>query len=163
DELKEKLQGFLDGKRDSRVHYYRVDASACGSDESIFSGPEGQEFIRLALEGGKHNKLARLWAQGTFIDWLQLHCGFKPRRVSLPTYPFAKERYWVGANAARASGAAGMLSRLHPLLHENTSDLSQQSYRTRLSGQEFYLADHQVVLGGGDKAKVLPAVAYLEM
>jgi polyketide synthase PksL len=63
------------------------------------------------------------------------------------------------------SGSAGNRgpAQLHPLLHENTSDLGQQSYRTRLSGEEFYLADHQVRFGSGKIEKVLPAVAYLEM
>ena len=43
-------------------------------------------------------------------------------------------------------------------MHENTSDLSGQRFRTRLSGEEFFLSDH-VVQG----RRVLPGVAYLEM
>ncbi len=47
---------------------------------------------------------------------------------------------------------------LHPLLHENTSDLSEQRFSSRFSGEEFFLADH-VVRG----RRILPGVAYLEM
>jgi hypothetical protein len=47
---------------------------------------------------------------------------------------------------------------LHPLLHTNTSDLSQQRFTSTFSGKEFFLADH-VVKG----RCVLPGVAYLEM
>src|SRR4030095_6627110 len=47
---------------------------------------------------------------------------------------------------------------LHPLLHANTSDLQEQRVSTRLSGEEFFLADH-VVRGH----RMLPAVVYLEM
>src|SRR5262249_10111825 len=40
-------------------------------------------------------KLARLWILGADIDWSILRREVKPRKVTLPTYPFAKERYWV--------------------------------------------------------------------
>ncbi|MBB4730092.1 3-oxoacyl-(acyl-carrier-protein) synthase/NAD(P)-dependent dehydrogenase (short-subunit alcohol dehydrogenase family)/aryl carrier-like protein, partial [Xanthomonas arboricola] len=36
-----------------------------------------------------------LWVQGVPVDWRGLHAGRTPRRVSLPTYPFAPEHYWV--------------------------------------------------------------------
>jgi acyl transferase domain-containing protein/acyl carrier protein len=45
----------------------------------------------------------RLWMAGGKVDWARLHAG-RRRRVSLPTYPFERERYWVerrkGADAA---------------------------------------------------------------
>jgi polyketide synthase PksN len=46
----------------------------------------------------------------------------------------------------------------HPLLHENTSDLSEQRFTATFTGQEPFLADHVVK---GDR--VLPGVVYLEM
>ena len=59
-----------------------------------------------------------------------------------------------------SSGGAGVL---HPLLHHNTSDLSEQRYSSTFTGEEFFLADHQVKRDGGAGQKVLPGVAYLEM
>ena len=59
--------------------------------------------------------------------------------------------------------SAGRGSSIHPLLHTNTSDFGQQSYRTVLTGEEFFLRDHQVRLEGAKVARVLPGVAYLEM
>jgi phthiocerol/phenolphthiocerol synthesis type-I polyketide synthase E len=39
--------------------------------------------------------VARLWVSGSAIDWQALR-GEKPRRrVSLPTYPFERQRYWI--------------------------------------------------------------------
>jgi acyl transferase domain-containing protein len=40
--------------------------------------------------------LADLDCQGYQLAWQDLHSSAKPHRISLPTYPFAKERYWVG-------------------------------------------------------------------
>ena len=60
--------------------------------------------------------------------------------MSLPTYPFAKERYWIDAGTARSAigGATNGAAQLHPLLHANTSDLYQQSYRSTFRGDESF-------------------------
>src|SRR5579872_1030773 len=82
--------------------------------------------------------------------------------MSLPTYPFAKERYWIETGRRElVNGNSGAV--LHPLLHRNTSDLSEQRYSSTFSGEEFFLAEHQVKLPGEAEQKVLPGVAYLEM
>ena len=47
---------------------------------------------------------------------------------------------------------------IHPLLHENTSDLFEQRFSSTFTGEEFFLADHLV-----KGERVLPAVAYIEM
>ncbi|WP_413988224.1 amino acid adenylation domain-containing protein [Labrys okinawensis] len=41
--------------------------------------------------------LGRLWAAGVPVNWPGLRDGAQPRRVSLPTYPFERERHWVDA------------------------------------------------------------------
>ncbi|NJM14104.1 MAG: hypothetical protein HC896_00785 [Bacteroidales bacterium] len=33
--------------------------------------------------------------KGSEFDWNNLYGGNKPNRISAPTYPFARERYWV--------------------------------------------------------------------
>src|SRR5207248_7566814 len=48
---------------------------------------------------GKYEQIAELWISGCGLDWRMLdgegHAGARrPRRISLPTYPFAKEHYW---------------------------------------------------------------------
>jgi acyl transferase domain-containing protein len=37
----------------------------------------------------------RLWLAGVELDWTALHAGHRPRRVSLPTYPFERQRFWI--------------------------------------------------------------------
>ncbi|HEX4621222.1 MAG TPA: SDR family oxidoreductase, partial [Myxococcaceae bacterium] len=101
--------------------------------------------------------LADLYCQGYLLGWQRLYGEEESRRIGLPTYPFARERYWPETGAA-AAVAAGSPAVLHPLLHRNTSDLSAQRYGSRFSGEEFFLRDH--VVGG---RRVLPGVAYLEM
>jgi NAD(P)-dependent dehydrogenase (short-subunit alcohol dehydrogenase family) len=39
--------------------------------------------------------LGRLWLAGIVPDWNAIHEGERRLRVSLPTYPFQRQRYWV--------------------------------------------------------------------
>jgi acyl transferase domain-containing protein len=43
------------------------------------------------------NSLAQLWAAGVQINWSGFRVHEKRRRVELPTYPFERERYWIGS------------------------------------------------------------------
>ncbi len=111
----------------------------------------------------KFSKLLELWVRGLEFDWNRLHGEAKSQRIALPGYPFAKERYWIDTAARQSLAPAAAPSVLHPLLHNNTSDLEQQSYSVMLTGEEFFLSDHQIRADGGTIQKVLPGVAYLEM
>jgi polyketide synthase PksL len=123
-----------------------------------------QQTVGRWIDQRRLGKLLEIWVKGVDVDWGRLYADEKPGRMSLPVYPFARERYWVditaGAPVAARSGAVAVL---HPLLHSNTSDLSEQRYSTTFTGEEFFLADHQVRLDGSAGDKVLPGVAYLEM
>ncbi|HLP60910.1 MAG TPA: condensation domain-containing protein, partial [Candidatus Deferrimicrobium sp.] len=44
-----------------------------------------------------HDKIGRLWLYGINIDWQAFHGDYPGRkrcRISLPTYPFERQRYW---------------------------------------------------------------------
>ncbi|RSZ60418.1 SDR family NAD(P)-dependent oxidoreductase [Massilia atriviolacea] len=116
------------------------------------------ETIAKWIARKKLPKLAELWVNNLEIDWRRLHTGRKPALISLPAYPFAKDRYWI----SRAAGKRGMggAALLHPLVHANTSDFVEQRYSAHFSGDEFFLADHRI---GAARQKILPGVAYLEM
>jgi amino acid adenylation domain-containing protein len=40
--------------------------------------------------------LGRQWLAGASVDWPALHAGGRRRRVPLPTYPFRRQRHWIG-------------------------------------------------------------------
>jgi phthiocerol/phenolphthiocerol synthesis type-I polyketide synthase E len=50
------------------------------------------------------NALGQLWATGVEVDWESFHRAERRWRVSLPSYPFERQSYWVGANPSLASG-----------------------------------------------------------
>jgi len=49
------------------------------------------------------NTLGQLWALGQPVDWKTYWKDEKPRRVSLPAYPFEKQHFWIDANHAPQS------------------------------------------------------------
>jgi acyl transferase domain-containing protein len=45
--------------------------------------------------------LARLWTAGVPVDWRAFSARERRRRVSLPTYPFERQRHWIEPGAMR--------------------------------------------------------------
>ncbi|WP_313915932.1 SDR family NAD(P)-dependent oxidoreductase, partial [Tahibacter sp.] len=129
-----------------------------------FSGDEDLAgAVAQWIEKGKYRQLASLWTKGLPVPWQQLYPGVQPQRLSLPTYPFARERHWIERSQRKSYGMApqefaGLPAYLHPLLQRNTSDFAEQRFSTNFRGDEFFLRDH-VVAG----RRLLPAVACLEM
>ena len=163
EQLIERLQAFVDGAQDIE-DVYQGQVKRNQEALSVFStDADLQSTVDKWIADRKLAKLLELWAKGLEVDWNKLYGERRPGFVSLPVYPFAKERYWINATADAPLVAMTKQGILHPLLHINTSDFQHQSYRSIFTGKEFFLADHQVAMAAGGGRKVLPGVAYLEM
>jgi len=164
EQLAEKLHAYVAGEQDIEGAY-QGQAPRNKEALSLFStDADLQQTVEKWIANRKLSKLLEMWVKGLDLDWSKLYGEAKPRRMSLPTYPFAKERYWTDAAVGakeRAQGTATAV--LHPLLHSNTSDLREQRYSSTFTGEEFFLADHQARANGHASQKALPSVAYLEM
>ncbi len=153
-ELRDKLAAFLE-KPNNGDGVFRGRVRPGEESLGEFYGDEDMaQTIATWLRKGKLARIAELWVRGGRLDWEKLHGDNLPRRIGLPTYPFAREKYWVEIKPVLATGKG----RLHPMVHSNTSDLSGLRFSSYFSGDETFIADH-VVKG----EKVLPGVAYLEM
>jgi polyketide synthase PksN len=134
--------------------------------EAAKAGLAARPQLDAMLQSRALPELARQWVLGAGLDWVRLYDAALPRRISLPTYPFARQRCWLLGDTARrpvASAAAAvpaleMSQRLHPLVHRNVSTLRMQAFASAFSGQEMFFADHMV-----ETQKILPGVAYMEM
>ncbi|MBW8848035.1 MAG: SDR family NAD(P)-dependent oxidoreductase [Burkholderiales bacterium] len=89
-------------------------ASAAGRSDGSSGVPVGPQADADAL--------ARTWAGGHTVDWLAWYGDHTPRRVSAPSYPFARERHWVPEKERGEGMRHSSKEVLHPLPNENTSD-----------------------------------------
>ncbi|WP_426448177.1 SDR family NAD(P)-dependent oxidoreductase [Paenibacillus sp. S-38] len=160
EEVKGTLALVLQGERDVE-EVYRGNAKKSGSlIGSLMEGEEGRTFIHSLLEGRKLGPLAKLWLSGTDIPWERLYDQhvYQPRRISLPTYPFARERYWIPQGGDKRKTPALQFEPIHPLVHQNTSDLNELRFSSKFTGRERFLADLQ-----GTGRRTLLGAAHLEM
>ncbi|WP_405668154.1 SDR family NAD(P)-dependent oxidoreductase [Streptomyces sp. NBC_01166] len=124
---------------------------------TLFSSDSDLDVMIAAwAEKGKYEKLLELWVSGVPVSWQSLYRTATPRRVALPAYPFAAERYYAFDDlSAAAPPALGGPAPLHPLVQANTSDFSEQRFTSVVTGQERFLGD--------GAARTVPGVAFLEM
>ncbi|MFM0205761.1 hypothetical protein PQR53_38840, partial [Paraburkholderia fungorum] len=96
----------LEALKDRLTDYQRGNAHLEGvyrgelkrSQQTLAALTADEEFLEAIdkwLARGKVDRLAQIWSQGLSLEWEKLYGETKPQRISLPTYPFARERYWV--------------------------------------------------------------------
>jgi acyl transferase domain-containing protein len=109
--------------------------------------------------------LQALYHAGAAIDWKGLDRDYAHRKISLPTYPFQRERFWVesegGARHPRSGRPIVDPGNRHPLAGVALSSpaIEGSVFETVLSArQPLYLMDHQAC-----GRVILPAAAYVEM
>ncbi|GFE86020.1 SDR family NAD(P)-dependent oxidoreductase [Steroidobacter agaridevorans] len=142
DELATRLASFVAGDTGDGTHRGRFKRTQGRAPTGVDEAVAARDLPRLA----------HLWTQGADIEWIKLYGDAKPRRISLPLYPFAKDRYWRERTEAPTKPAVE--TKLHPLLHRNVSDVRHLGYSATFRGSEDFLTDHPVAP---------PPAVYLEM
>lgn len=81
--------------------FLEVGPKSCAADPAV---PSLKDAAGLWLAGLRCDEadwpvmlrtLSQLYARGIRIDWEGFDHGFPRRRVSLPTYPFQRQRFWI--------------------------------------------------------------------
>ncbi len=133
-----------------------------GSSANVYHGNVSSRHKRskvATLEGQSLTELASTWVAGKEVDWESLYLSNRrrPRRISLPVYPFARERYWI-SNSPAPKKRTLPDAQLHPLISYNSSSLKEVSFNSTLSDTAFYAVDHKVKDEG-----IFPGAGFLEM
>ncbi|HEX5759074.1 MAG TPA: amino acid adenylation domain-containing protein [Thermoanaerobaculia bacterium] len=83
------------------------EALAARDPERVLSGvvepgrpPHADDLLANEADAASLHTLARLWVAGAEVDWSSLHGGERRLRVPLPSYPFQRQRYWIGPAAS---------------------------------------------------------------
>ncbi|BBX73638.1 polyketide synthase [Mycobacterium shinjukuense] len=112
------------------------------------------ESIVIPTLGRDDGGLDRFWlsvaqahVHGVAVGWDRVFARLGGRRVELPTYGFARRRFWLAESGARDVGGAGLVGLGHPLLGAAVQrpDVGGVVLTGRLSlGVQGWLADHAV-------------------
>jgi acyl transferase domain-containing protein/acyl carrier protein len=109
--------------------------------------------------------LAKLSVWGAKVDWQGFDRDYRPQRVSLPTYPFQRQRFWLDKtplnSQALVFSKTNIDSNYHPLLGQKIplAGIQENYFQGQISSNyPEYLQDHCVY-----QRTVVPATAYLEM
>jgi amino acid adenylation domain-containing protein len=82
------------------------------------------------------NALGSLWLAGVQPNWQSVHAGDRRQRISLPTYPFERKRYWLeapvgedlSASAAAPLPAASQPARLESIITEGREPVNAPTH-----------------------------------
>ncbi len=110
------------------------------------------------------DSLGQLYVRGAKIDWVGFDRPYVRHKVSLPTYPFQRKRYWAGSLPDARSGGRAAPARIdsetHPLLGPRLiAAVKEQVFESQFSAsQPATLADHKI-----QGKVIMPGAVYLEM
>ncbi|CAM2065404.1 SDR family NAD(P)-dependent oxidoreductase [Sulfidibacter corallicola] len=124
-------------------------------------GRPGALYVQALAEEGDLPQLAQIWVLGADVDWHLLHHNHTPRRIVLPTYPFAGKAMPMAepmAPIAPPAKATQPTNRLHPLSQHNRATFERFECLCNCPLDASLLADHLV-----QGRITLPGVAYLEL
>ncbi|GFZ92567.1 type I polyketide synthase [Okeania sp. KiyG1] len=92
------------------------------------------------------SSLGQLYVRGYGVDWSGFDRDYTRKKVSLPTYPFQRERYWVETSEDWDAKAISTV-KLHPLINQKfQSPLSQEIFfESDFSSENYpFLPDHRI-------------------
>nr|WP_314464369.1 SDR family NAD(P)-dependent oxidoreductase [uncultured Clostridium sp.] len=158
EELKEKLEDYQNSQEKISNLYQGNSTDNKELMKLFMSGDEGMLYVQNIIRKAQYNKLAQLWTKGAEIDWQTIYTESVPKRVSLPTYPFAKSRYWLLKDSDQLPVKDTFFQNRHPFLQENISDFSGLKYKSVFNGEEIFISNHII-----NHRKTIPGVVYLEM
>ena len=103
DELQTRLQRWLDGGDASAGVHVGCAPKRAGNAVHDPASAELEAALARWARHGHFEKLASLWVTGFAFDWRALYPADPPRRISAPTYPFRKQRFWLDAPPVAAA------------------------------------------------------------
>ncbi|WP_444944873.1 SDR family NAD(P)-dependent oxidoreductase [Microbulbifer sp. ZKSA006] len=126
-ELIEKLNDYLNiGQSAGSVLTGKAEHRGV-SDGSVNSPEKRDVATKQWLREKEYTKLLSYWVKGLAIDWTALHKNGHPRTIHLPTYPFAKGRFWFDSGLLDKPGLTNESALLSPPVIEEKGDVVDKS------------------------------------
>jgi polyketide synthase PksL len=91
EEVIQKLEAY-ENQDYGQIYLGNAKKENCGF---LLEGEAGEAYMDIVISKKQYQLLAQLWVKGIAFDWSFLYGTATPNKIFLPTYPFAKQFYWV--------------------------------------------------------------------
>jgi polyketide synthase PksN len=126
-ELEARLSEFIDGKKGDFQQGRARDAL---TSERFLEDEDLAELVAMWVHHGELSRLVDAWVRGHAINWTLLYPEDKPRRISLPAYPFLNTRHWPfdrhNSDVSLSNGEIHAGNRLFESNHTNAQNGKKQ-------------------------------------
>jgi len=115
EQLTEKLAQFIQPHQAIEGLYQANIKKEKNRTHLLLEGEAGKAYVDIIMQTRDFAKLANLWVTGIDIDWSLLYPNGTPNLVPLPTYPFAKKRYWISDVSQRQTDQQTLVAKPKPV------------------------------------------------
>ena len=167
DALLKALDGFSNNNPPVGVLTAQVKKSKDGV--AVFEVDEDAEsLLQTWVQKKKLKKVADLWVKGLSFDWNLLYPDIKPQRISLPTYPFARERYWIPETTKTTTTTSSVTATLEikqefAINPNNTTRENIQEYLVQFLSQELNIPQDQIDLSENVQKYGVDSIIYMKL
>jgi len=95
EELIDGLNSYLKDKFEDSKVFIGMDNEIKDKMIDLFNSKSIKKYIDETLQAGDLKSIAKMWVWGASVDWSILYSGKNVRKISLPGYPFSKEKCWI--------------------------------------------------------------------
>ncbi|NAO53892.1 SDR family NAD(P)-dependent oxidoreductase [Pseudomonas syringae] len=92
--LEDNLDAFLNDKKSKSPLHVCYAGEMDATAKLLYEDNSLELILSEWLKQGKYQNIVALWAKGVVINWGGL-LGKRGQRISLPTYPFSRNRHWL--------------------------------------------------------------------
>jgi len=151
---------------DSLIHFRHAEEEG-GALNRVFQGKAGEQLLRAAMTERSLDLIAQAWVAGVNSDFSSLYNNRNARRVRLPVYQFAGEKYWLYPSSASTDSSNTSVEPNRELVNafsiESVSQVShlnnkEQRVSLKLSASHPIFSQHII-----DDDLVCPGVVAVEM
>jgi len=105
-------------------------------------------------------EICSLYVKGARVEWSELYKDGKYYKVSIPTYPFERERCWIDLNSRFNASNQCSQDLVGPLIERYVgSSINQKIYSTQFCAEKHWVLSEHKIRGNA----VLVGTAYIEM
>jgi polyketide synthase PksN len=157
EELRNSLKQFINGEKSKNLLSNNIKKTQ-ESFELLGGDEDAAAMVEQWINKRKLSQLVKLWVTGYEINWKLLHNPDTVQRISLPTYPFTKESYWLPVSSKLVNKNKKELFTLIDKTEYLMSFDGEIVFSKELKLQETIVKDH--IINGQN---IFPGVGYMEM